>query len=43
MNGFRWCHLAFLFPVKQGAERISKYKKHTDKVKYDKIDSPVKI
>ena len=30
---FRWCHLAFLFPVKQDAERISKYKKHIDKVK----------
>ena len=39
---FRWCHLAFLFPVKQDAERISKYKKYIDKVKYDKIDFPVK-
>ena len=24
---FRWCHSAFLFPVKQKAERISKYEK----------------
>ena len=36
---FRWCHLAFLFPVKQNAERISKFKEHIDKVKYDKINS----
>ena len=37
--------MTFLFPVKQDAERISKYKKkkHIDKVKYDKIDFPVKI
>ena len=40
---FRWCHLAFLFPVKQNAERISKYKKHIDKVKYDKINFLVKL
>ena len=40
---FRWCHLAFLFPVKQKAERISKYKEHIDKVKYDKINFPVKL
>ena len=40
---FRWCHLAFLFPVKKDAERITKYKKHIDKVKYDKISFPVKI
>ena len=40
---FRWCHLAFLFPVKQNAKRISKYKEHIDKVKYDKINFPVKI
>ena len=39
---FRWCHLAFLFPVKQNAERISKYKEHIDKVKYDK-KNPVKL
>ena len=37
---FRWCHLAFLFPVKKHAGRISKYKEHTDKVKYDKINFP---
>ena len=35
--------MAFLFPVKQDAEQISKYKKHIDKVKYDKTDFPVKI
>ena len=40
---FRWCHLAFLFSVKPNAERISKYKKHRDKVKYDKINCPVKL
>ena len=34
---------AFLFPVKQNAKRISKYNKYTNKVKYDKIDFPVKI
>ena len=32
-----------LFPVKQDAERISKYKEHIDKVKYDKINFPVKL
>ena len=37
------CHLAFLFPVKQKAERISTYKEHIDKVKYDKINYPVKL
>ena len=35
--------MAFIFPVKQNAERISKYKEHIDKVKYDKINFPVKI
>ena len=40
---FRWCHLAFLFPVKRNAEWISKYKEHIDKVKYDKINFPVKL
>ena len=35
--------MAFLFPVKQKAERISKYKEHIDKVKYDKINFPVKL
>ena len=35
--------MAFLFPVKQNAEWISKYKKHIDKVKYDKINFPVKL
>ena len=40
---FRWCHLAFLFPVEQIAKRISKYKEHIDKVKYDKINFPVKL
>ena len=39
----RWCHLAFLFPVKQNAERISTYKEHIDEVKYDKINFPVKL
>ena len=40
---FRWCHLAFLLHVKQNAERISNYKEHKDKVKYDKINFPVKL
>ena len=40
---FRWCHLAFLFLVKQDAERISKYKEHIDKVKYNKINFTVKL
>ena len=35
--------MAFLFPVKQNAERISKYKEHIDEVKYDKINFPVKL
>ena len=35
--------MAFLFPVKKDAERISKYKEHIDKVKYDKINFPVQI
>ena len=35
--------MAFLFPVKQNAERISKYKEHVDKVKYDNINFPVKL
>ena len=33
---FRRYHLAFLCPVKQNAERISKYNKYIYKVKYDK-------
>ena len=40
---FRWCHLAFLFPPKNHPERISKYKEHTDKIKYNKINFPVKL
>ena len=40
---FRWCHLAFLFPPKNYPERISKYKEHTDKIKYNKINFPVKL
>ena len=40
---FRWCYLAFLFPVKHNAEWISKYKDHIDKLKYDKINFPVKL
>ena len=35
--------MAFIFPVKQNAERISKYKEHIDKMKYDKIIFPVKL
>ena len=35
--------MAFLFPVKQNAERVSKYKKHRDEVKYHKINFPVKL
>ena len=40
---FRWCHLAFVFPPKNHPERISKYKEHIDKVKYDKINFLVKL
>ena len=42
-ENFRWCHLAFLFPVEQNAERFSKYKEHIYKIKYDKINFPVKL
>ena len=35
--------MAFLFPPKNHPERISKYKEHIDKVKYDKINFPVKL
>ena len=40
---FRCCHLAYLFPDEINPQRISKYKKYTNKVKYDGIDFPVKI
>ena len=40
---FRWCHLAYLFPDENHPRRISKYKKYINKVKYDKIDFPIKI
>ena len=40
---FRWCHLAFLFPDKNHPQRIRKYTKYINKVKYDRIDFPVKI
>ena len=40
---FRWCHLAFLFPPKNHPERILKYKEHVVKVKYGKINFPVKL
>ena len=33
----------FLFPAKQNAERISKYKEHIDKVKYYKINFLIKL
>ena len=35
--------MAFLFPPKNHPERISKYKEHIDKVKYDKINFRVKL
>ena len=35
--------MAFLFPVKQNAERILKYNEHIDKVKYDNINFPEKL
>ena len=35
--------MAFLFPPTNHPERISKYKEHVDKVKYDKINFPVKL
>ena len=40
---FRWCHLAYLFPDEINPQRISKYRKYINKVKYDRIDFPVKI
>ena len=35
--------MAFLFPVKQNAKRISKYKELIDKVNFDKINFHVKL
>ena len=43
MNVLDDANFAFLFPVKQNAERIIKYKEHIDKVKYDQINFPVKL
>ena len=40
---FRWCHLAYLFRDKINPQRISKYKKYINQVKYDRIDFPVKV
>ena len=40
---FKWCHLTFLFSPKNHPERISKHKEHIDKVKYNKINFPVKL
>ena len=40
---FRWCHLAYLFPVLKNTERISKYKERKEKVNYDGIKFPVEI
>ena len=35
--------MAYLFPLKNHPDRISKYKEHIDQVKYDKINFPVKL
>ena len=35
--------MAFLFSPKNHPERISKYKEHVVKVKYDKLNFPVKL
>ena len=35
---FRWCHLAFLFPDKNHPQRIRKYTKYINKIKYDRTD-----
>ena len=35
--------MAYLFPDKSHPQRISNYKKYISKVKYDRIDFPVKI
>ena len=43
MNVLDDANFVFLFPVKQNAERIIKYKEHIDKVKYDQINFPVKL
>ena len=40
---FRWCHLAYLFPVTKHPQRITKYKEHKDKLNYEGITFPVKL
>ena len=40
---FRWCHLAYLFPVGKNAHRISNYKMCLDTVNYNGIKFPVKL
>jgi len=43
MECFRWCHLAYKFPVERDPQRVSKYKKHIDKLNYTGIEFPVTI
>ena len=40
---FRWCHLAFKFPVVNNPQRVSKYKKHIEKLDYSGIKFPITI
>ena len=40
---FRWCHLAYKFPVEIDKYRPSKYKQHIDDVDYKGITFPVTI
>ena len=40
---FRWCHLAYMFPVQRNPQRITKYKEHISKLNYKNIQFPVKV
>lgn len=40
---FRWCHLAYKFPVTTHSERVSNYRGHVDELDYTEIKFPVTI
>ena len=40
---FLWSVLAHLFPVEKDANRVKKYKKHLDTIKYGDINMPMKL
>ena len=42
-NCFLYSILASLYPVKQNAERVSKYKKYLDKLNYKGIEMPMAV